>query len=134
MARSGNVTLIYANTGTPAVPVWVAVAQQQGLEVTRGRNSRQVGHKDSSQDITVLGTKTKSYAFTGLFVPNQAALDTLRTAYESGTPIQVRMRDSGTDIEEMLAYITQFNESKPHDGDDTYSLTCEPADVVQELT
>ena len=133
MAQSGKVMLLYVNTGTSGSPIWTAIGQQQGFDISRGRTSTTVGHKDSSQEVTILGNKTLSLSLTGLYIRNDSGLARLRTAYDSGEDILVRSQEQGADIEEFLVKIQDFNEGHPHDGPSSYSLTLVPVDDVTAL-
>lgn len=135
MAKSGKDVIIMVNTAAVGQPVvWTAAAQQQGLDITRGRNTQTVGHKDSSTDVVIAGNKVKSMTFNGLLVRSDYALGLIRTAYENGQLIKVRYRDAAGFIEEWLGNINQFDESHPHDGASTYSCRVDPADDPQTLS
>lgn len=133
MAQSGRVVLVYVNVGTEASPIYQAVAQQQGFDITRGKNTTSVGHKDSADEVVIGGSLTQSWNFTGLKVPSDLALSILKSAYRADTEILVRWEENGVYIEEMVGIITDFNESHPHDGVSTYDITVQPVDQVSDV-
>lgn len=130
MAQSGRVVLIYVNVGTAGSPDYLPVAEQQGFDISRGKNSTTVGHKDASNDVVVAGSTQESWNFTGLKVPSDLALQTLLTAFRNNLEILIRWEENGVFKEEMTGLLTSFNESHPHDGVSSYDITAEPVDQV----
>lgn len=133
MADSGRHVLVKCNAGSKSAPRYIAVAQQQGLELQSQRNTTSVGHKDSPSDVVILGTITHTVTFNGLRVRSDEGLALLRRALRTGEDIQLQIFEYDNPIREYVAKLTSLNESFPHDGPMTYSATASPVENPIDL-
>ena len=116
--------VIYANTGTIAVPIWTKVAGQRGGTLNRSTDSADLTTKDSANWHTETPTiRNWSIDGDGLVVEDDAAFSALETAWLANEQVQVKaLMPSGTYYIGM-ATISDFPIEGPYDAEMTYSIS-----------
>lgn len=122
MALNGADVLLYANTGTPGVPIWTVVAGQR--DVTIGEDTAVVdgSSKDQRQARVQAGRYSSTISLDGLYVPTDAAWLALKSNKRAGTLIKVRIKEVGVDKEEGNFLITSMERNHPDQEESTVSM------------
>lgn len=122
MALNGADVLILVNTGTLGTPVWTVVGSQRDLSLSEGVASIDASSKASPNEVVQGGRYSAKISFGALYVPGDAAYTRLRSDFRARTLVQVRVRESGTDIEKADALITKLDKNAPDQGETTVSI------------
>lgn len=125
MAFNGTDVLVYANTGTPGSPVWTVVGSQRDSKMGEAVASMDVSNKDQPQRRVLGGRYSSTLELGALFVPTDAAFGALLTNFRARTLIKVRLRWSGTDVDEGNMLITKMDREFPDQGPAVISISLE---------
>lgn len=122
--------LIYANTGTEAIPVWTVVGGQRGATLSEKAEPIDVTAKDSGgyQEFEY-GLASWTISADGVYVESEAGYAALVNAMRQKQKIKVRWNEGGTDTYEGLALVTSRDLEGPYDGEATYSLELQGSGV-----
>ncbi len=155
MANTGVVwggdILLYKNTGTDVAPEWTAFAHATSHSYSASTNMREQGDKDDGGDTRVKpgrhGIPTISISGLKSYDGTDANdLEDMRQAKErihyklGGRPADDTdaidtVEDTGDKYKEGYAYISEYSEEQPFDGDVTYSatLTCDKQPEIKSV-
>lgn len=122
---NGTDVLLLVNTNTPASPVWEVVAAQQDVTFDENTDYVDTSSKDSRNRKGLAGRYSWSASFDSLFIPGNPQYLALKTAMRSGALIEVRRRESGTDIEKSGGVVANLSSSFPDQGAAVVSATIE---------
>ncbi len=122
-AINGSDFLVQVNTGTEAAPVWATIGSQRDATVSRTRGTINVSSKDSMARRVKAGEYSYEVTFDHLYVPGAAEMNHLRTAIRNGTLIQLREFLGGVAGRIFTGILTGQEESFPHQGEATVSVT-----------
>lgn len=117
--------LLYANTGTDAVPVWTKIAGQRGATLNRSAETMESTSKDST------GWKEFEQSFKewsieaeGLLVDGDAGYLELEEAFNNGTKLKVELKmDTAGDKWTGSVIVTDLPVEMPYDDLVSYSVT-----------
>lgn len=122
MAINGADVLLYANTGTPGVPVWTVVGGQRDCTIGEDTAVVDGSSKDLRQARVQAGRYSSTISLDQLYTPSDAAYSALKTSFRAGTLIKVRIRESGVDKEEGNFLITSMERNHPDQEESTVSI------------
>lgn len=122
MALNGADVLIFANTGTDAVPVWTVVGSQRDVTISEDTAVIDGSSKDGRAARVQAGRYSSTLSLDAVYVPGDAAYAALKTAFRAGTLIKCRIKESGVDKEEGKFLITSLERNHPDQEESTLSL------------
>lgn len=122
MALNGADVLLYANTGTPGVPVWTVVGSQRDVTISEDTAVIDGSSKDGRQARVQAGRYSSTLSLDAVYVPGDAAFAALKSNFRAGTLIKVRIRESGVDKEEGNMLITSLERNHPDQEESTVSI------------
>jgi predicted secreted protein len=122
---NGTTVLLYANTGTPSVPVYEAVGSQRDMTIDENTASIDYSSKDSRARRVGPGRYSSDISCDALYVPSNDAYLALKAAMRDGDKILVMREESGASIETADCVITTLSETFPDQGDSTISISLE---------
>ena len=121
MAQSGTLVLIRIedpnNPGT-----YRTIGGQRGVDLSKTADLIDASTKDSASTVFLTGRLNSTLSLDSVFLPNDLAISDLKTHYTAKTQLKVRKQDSGTEIEEANAFVTEISESHPDNDVATYSI------------
>lgn len=118
MAIDGAAVLVLADVGG----VYTPVAEQQGLSRESSRNMIETSHKQADHTQWIYGKKDDTLTLDALYVPGDAAMQTLRAAMGNKTVIVIRRSENGTEIEQATALISTISDEWPDNDASTVSV------------
>lgn len=122
---NGADVVLLVNTGTPATPVWEQVASQQDVTFDETTDYIETSSKDSRNRKGLPGRYSWSVSFDSLYIPGGSQYAALRDAMRNGVIIEIRRRESGTDVEKSGGVLTTLSNSFPDQGAATVAATIE---------
>lgn len=156
MANSGVIfgadILLYYNTGTEETPAWTAFAHATSHSYKGSTNMREQADKDDGGETAVKPGRhgIPTISISGLKSYDGANGDTIDEIRIARTKIQYKfsgrpsgdtefidtVEASGDKYKTGYAYISEYSEDAPHDGDVTYSatLTCSKNPTYNTVT
>jgi TP901-1 family phage major tail protein len=119
---NGTDILLLVNTGTPTVPVYVAVGSQRDATFGETTDAIDVSSKDQREKRVLPGRYTAEITMDALYVPSDAAYQALRDAMRNGTMIKIVRQESGVSLEEATAVVTDLSQAAPDQDGATVSV------------
>lgn len=123
MAMNGTDVLLLVNIGTELVPDFVAVGSQRGMTRVENVAEIDISSKDEAAKRILGGRYSSTMTLDGLYVPDDEAMLTLKSAVRNRELILVRMSEEGDEVEEASALVTSKSESWPDQGEATISIS-----------
>lgn len=115
----------------------VAISGQQGLTINRSADSIDITSKDTQGGwkSKIAGMKEWSIDNDGIYVPSDESHTELSAAFDSGTPVCVKVYNGKTKKGMFggLAVITDYPIEAPFDETVTYSITLEGMGALVDL-
>jgi TP901-1 family phage major tail protein len=122
MAMNGTDILLLVNTGTILTPVYVAVGSQRDATFGETTDAIDVSSKDQREKRVLPGRYTAEITMDALYVPSDAAYQSLRDAMRNGTMIKIVRQESGVSLEEATAVVTDLSQAAPDQDGATVSV------------
>ena len=122
MAKNGADILLFANTGTDAVPVWTVVGGQRDATLSENVEGIDASSKDSAAARTDAGRYSCTITCDALYVPGQAAQSKVRDNLRTRTKMKMRIQDAATDKMEGTVLITSREVTFPDQEESVVSL------------
>lgn len=124
MATNGADVLGFVNRGTTAVPIWVEVLSQTGLDIARTRALIDFSNKTSG-DHTVNGPGRWSgtISLNSFFVEGDVSQATLEDAIDNGVRLDFLIRISGDNWKRAQGFLSNLASSFPDQAPSTQSAT-----------
>ncbi len=122
MAMNGTDLLILVNTGTPGVPAYSVVGCQRDAKLDEATATIDVSCKDSRAQRVLPGRYSSTLTLDALYVPDDAAYQTLLNANRDGEMILVAREENEIVIETAIAKIDTMSSSYPDQGESTISI------------
>ena len=122
MAMNGTDILLLVNTGTPLVPVDVAVGSQRDATFGETTDAIDVSSKDARARRVLLGRYSAEITMDALYVPSDAAYLALQVAMRDGELIKILREESGASLEEATAVVTDLSQAAPDQDGATVSV------------
>lgn len=123
MAMNGTDILLQVNTGTILVPVYETVGSQRDVTFEETSEEIDVSSKDGRAKRVLAGRYGASVSLDALYVPTDAAYQSLKDAMRNGDLIKVLRQESGASLEEATALVTSLSEAGPDQGEATISIS-----------
>lgn len=117
--------LIFVDTDTTGTtPNWVAAGGQRNATLTETSEALDTTTKDTGDGAYEYdyGLYGWSISGDGVYVPNDAAFQHLKTAMRTRKKVKIRIQEEGEYTEEGTALITSLETDAPYDDNATYSM------------
>lgn len=115
MAMNGTDVLVYIEGAL--------VGSQRGVTFKESNEEIDFSSKDSRAFEGAPGRYKATVSFDALYVPTDAAYQSLKDAMRDGTFVTLVRNESGADLEEAEAFVTSLSEEGPDQGEAT--VTCD---------
>jgi TP901-1 family phage major tail protein len=122
MAMNGTDILLLVNTGTPGVPTYEVVGSQRDVTFEEADAGIDISSKDSRAARVLPGRYSATISLDALYVPTDAAYQSLKDALRAGDLIQVLRQENGVSLETATARIDSMSEAGPDQGEATVSI------------
>jgi TP901-1 family phage major tail protein len=123
-ATVGKDYLIFVNTGTAAIPVWMIVGGQRSASLGLTADQIDVSNKTSGGwKETMPGLQSWSIDLDGLMLLNDNGVSVLRQAFIQRTEVNIKFLYPDGSYQVGWGWITDFSAEAPHDGEGTLSGT-----------
>ena len=122
MAMNGTDILLLVNTGTPLVPVYVAVGSQRDATFGETTDAIDVSSKDTRARRVLPGRYSAEITMDALYVPSDTAYLALQVAMRDGELIKILHEESGASLEEATAVVTDLSQAAPDQDGATVSV------------
>jgi TP901-1 family phage major tail protein len=119
---AGKDIVLKVNTGTDTSPSWTAVGAQRGFTLEDTNEPFDNTSKDSTAREYEYGWDDGTISLDGVYIPDDAGLQELKTAKKNKAKIKVEIHENGVAAEEAMALITSRSIEGPHDDMGTYSF------------
>jgi len=123
MATNGTDILLYANTGTPAVPTYTLVGSQRDVTFEESTEAIDTSDKSSRAFSGLPGRYKATISLEALYVEDDTAYQALRDAMRDGELILVERLESDGRDETANAIVEKLSESAPDQGEATVSIS-----------
>jgi TP901-1 family phage major tail protein len=133
MAMNGTNLLILVNVGTEETPVYEAVGCQRDATIEESLEVIDVSCKDERQKRVLPGRSTGTISLDGLYVPDDAAYQALKSATRNGTNLLIAREENGEVTATVPAMITSLSESFPDQDAATISVGMEISGAWTEV-
>lgn len=134
-ALKGIDFVVQKNTGSEETPNWETIAGQRGATLTINNAEIDATTKDGSGwEEKLVGLKSWSLDFDGLYSEDDDVLQELETDVLAGNKVHVRLKTPGDNTFHGDCIITDFSIEAPHDGEATASGSLAGAEALTEAT
>lgn len=133
MAMNGTDLLILVNTGTDETPVYEVVGCQRDATIDEATASIDASCKDQRAKRVLAGRYSSTVSLEALYVPSDAAYQSLKDAMRDGTLITIVKQEDGNVTEAADAVVTSLSESYPDQDVATVSASFEVDNMWAEL-
>lgn len=116
--QNGTETLIGVDTGNG----FAVLGSQRNASISETNDIIDASSKKQREREVLAGRYEANYSFEALYVPSNAAFQALRAAMRNGYEIKLREQESGTDVEECSAIISDMTREFPDQDVATISL------------
>ena len=123
MSMNGTDILVLVNTGTVGVPVYEVMGSQRDVTFEETNDEIDVSSKDAREKRVLAGRYSSSISLDALYVPTDAAYQTLKAACRAGTMLQLLRQELGAALEYVNAIITSLSEAGPDQAEATVSAS-----------
>lgn len=134
MALDGAKVLVMVNTGTDVSPTWTAVGEQTELSAESTVNLIEVTSKDDGHTKWLYGVSDDTVTLSSMYVPDDAAMEALRTAKKNKATVIIRRTLDGTAIEEAEALIESISDTWPNNDASTTEVSFQLNEEWHEVT
>ena len=122
-ATSGTTVLLSVRT-SEGPDVYTDIGSQTNVTFDRTTEEIDASNKNDGADFQGLpGRRKATLTLDHLFVSGETAFELLKSAQETSTPIRVRRKESGSDIEQADAFVTSLSETFPDQDVGTVSVS-----------
>lgn len=136
MAKLRGVDLvIMVNTGDETTPVWSVVGGQRSATISETVETLDATTKDSDPGTYdyEYGLYTWTISCEGIYIPDDASYQLLKTAMRGRQKVKVRIQEAGTATEEGYAILTSRELEAPYEDMATYSVEMQGTGQLQAL-
>lgn len=123
MAMNGTDLLILANVGTEETPSYAVVGCQRGATIDETNAEIDVSCKSSRKMRVLPGRYGSKISLDGLYVPDDAAFQALRTALRDGAMILMAREEFGVVLETANCIVTALPQTFPDQDAATISAS-----------
>jgi len=123
MAISGSQILLLAQTAAGPPGTYTAIGSQSGIKVSKKQQMLDVTDKSMIDKQYIGGPRESSITLDAFYVPNDAALAAINTAYKTGTTVVVQVNELGAALEYANALISQIDKDAKTNTPATLALT-----------
>lgn len=118
MAMNGSDVLVLVKSGAD----YIAVAEQTGLSMESDRNLIEVSSKNYDHAQFVYGRASDTLTLEGMYVPDDTALNLIKSAMNDKQIVYIRRQEAGDAVEEAQALIGTYSLDFPDDDTSTVSI------------
>lgn len=123
MAISGSQILLLAQTAAGPPGTYTAVGSQSGIKLSKKAQMLDVTDKSMGDKQYIPGPRESTITLDAFYVPNDAALSAIITAYKTGTAVVIQVNEQGAAFEYCDAYISQMDKDGKVNTPATLALT-----------